>query len=695
MRLLGFSILVVASLVAVHAFAAEVGRLEQDLLDAVKSNDRSGIETLLKKGAKVNEIDPEGFTPMHWACAGGRKDLVETLLKAGADINVRSALGASGLMFAVRHGHTEVVKLLLSKRADANVRTDNSWTALMLAALTGRTELVRLLLDAAADIDVTDINGLTPLMGACNRGRTKTARLLLDRGVDMNGRTSTGWTALMLAAYRGYPATVKLLLDRGADVNTRDDQGRTALMMACTTGYIGIARQILDKGADVNAGNREGETALAIALKRSRPKLVELLLEKGADVNTLSDKGRAALVAVKERGANKGLSRTGKPATRKTDALESLPTKSEEPAVAPVESAVKIAQLVGEYDRQRKRPTGNRTLSRFKLSATDLGVPFRHKGRTFLLFGDTGGIRGGDAIAYTTDKSPEDGIDLVFVHDQAGLYEPVKIPGISRGGFEVPMEGTSVNGKMYIYQTTDHSRKMVMGRSVVAVSDDDGRSFTYLYDLSTKRFINVSVVETDLSHWDGFPKSSGMGLVMFGSGTYRKSDVRLAFQPAKDIESRESIRYFAGLDKASRPIWSSKEDDAAPLFRQSCVGELSVSYNRFIKKWIMLYNCGKQRQSVNMRTADLPWGPWSEAQIIYEPDRDKGFCRFIHMDWRKRKCDILHDPGRENGSGDCYGPYQFDDLATGDRLSTTIYFTLSTWNPYTVVLMKARLVKTK
>ena len=41
--------------------------------------------------------------------------------------------------------------------------------------------------------------------------------------------------------------------------------------------------------------------------------------------------------------------------------------------------ATKIAQLVGEYDRERKKPTVNLTKSRYKLSSTDLGVPFRHK----------------------------------------------------------------------------------------------------------------------------------------------------------------------------------------------------------------------------------------------------------------------------------------------------------------------------
>jgi hypothetical protein len=184
----------------------------------------------------------------------------------------------------------------------------------------------------------------------------------------------------------------------------------------------------------------------------------------------------------------------------------------------------------------------------------------------------------------------------------------------------------------------------------------------------------------------------GAGLVIFGSGDYRRSNVRVAFQPAEQIESRASIRYFAGVDRAGQPTWSAREEDATQLFDQPCVGEFSVSYNRFIGKWIMLYNCtGGKSRGINLRTADQPWGPWSAAQILFEPWDDNGYCNFIHAAWTFRKCDSVHDANRENVWGGEYGPYQFEDFATGDSSATTIYFTLSTWNPYTVVLMKATL----
>ena len=106
----------------------------------------------------------------------------------------------------------------------------------------------------------------------------------------------------------------------------------------------------------------------------------------------------------------------------------------------------------------------------------------------------------------------------------------------------------------------------------------------------------------------------------------------------------------------------------------------------------MLYNCDNPR-GVKLRTADQPWGPWSDFQNLFEPWIDNGYCNFIHVNWNNSNCDNVHDPGREYEWGGEYGPYQFEKLATGNDTSTTIYYTMSTWNPYTVVLMKSKLVK--
>ncbi|MGI8603163.1 MAG: DUF4185 domain-containing protein [Verrucomicrobiales bacterium] len=355
-------------------------------------------------------------------------------------------------------------------------------------------------------------------------------------------------------------------------------------------------------------------------------------------------------------------------------------------------STRKISQLIGDLDYQWGTFTETRTQSRYGISGSDLGVPFSHNGVTYIVFGDThgGGVFGDrDPMAFTTDTNPEDGLQLAFPAN-GNVWRPITIPGISQGAFEVPLDGVSISNKMYLYHSTDHSASVTMGRSVLAVSADDGMNFQLLYDFSTNHFINVSANKINLRDWPGFPAGSGDGLAIFGSGSYRASDVRLAFQPAASIEERSALRYFAGLDVLGNPTWSVNEADAIALFDQPCVGELSVAYNRFIKRWIMLFNCGTPR-GINYRTARQPWGPWTEPRVLFEPWDDLGYAHFMHVNWTFRNYDTVHNPGRQDEWGGEYGPYMFKELATGTDNRTTIYWTLSTWNPYVTVLMKSQL----
>jgi len=355
-------------------------------------------------------------------------------------------------------------------------------------------------------------------------------------------------------------------------------------------------------------------------------------------------------------------------------------------------STRKIEQLIGNTDYQKLTPTLNRTQARYGITGSDLGVPFTHNGLTFVVFGDTlGGVSGDrDPMAFTTDTDPEDGLLLDFLSDSPGSWRPVTIPGISQAAFEVPLDGVSVSNRMYLYHTTDHSSSVTMGHSVVAVSTNDGRNFDLLYTLSTTHFINVSVNKVDLRDWPGFPQPEGEGLAIFGSGSYRASDVRLAFQPANEIDDVSSLQYFTGLDAAGHPLWSASEPDAIALFDQPCVGELSVGWNKFIRRWVMLYNCGSPR-GINFRTARQPWGPWTQPQVLFEPWNDLGYAHFMHANWTDRNLDAVHNPGRQNEWGGEYGAYMFKELATGSDNRTTIYFTMSTWNPYVSVLMKSEL----
>lgn len=342
-------------------------------------------------------------------------------------------------------------------------------------------------------------------------------------------------------------------------------------------------------------------------------------------------------------------------------------------------SSEKVCQLTGDSDRTTGASTLSQTEKRFGLEATDLGSSFEHKGRLYFLFGDTWGRPGDrDALAWTKSADPEK-IILDFHKADDGKWLPLTVPGIKQGAFEIPSGGVSIADAMYVVFTTDHSAKKVMGRSVIARSHDDGRTFKLLYELSRDKFINVSFWSAD--RW----------LYIYGSGDYRKSSVCLARVKPADIGDRSKLQYFGGPDADGKPQWLPKEADAVPLFRHDVIGEFSVAYLAPVKRYVMLYNSEKPR-GIIMRSAETPWGPWSEGTVVFEPWRDKGYGHFIHISSKnKDKSDALSDLERENEWGAEYGPYMIARFTSGSDGQCRIYYTMSTWNPYQVVVMRSDL----
>lgn len=349
-------------------------------------------------------------------------------------------------------------------------------------------------------------------------------------------------------------------------------------------------------------------------------------------------------------------------------------------------SVRKVSQVTGETDRERNIPSDNQTETRYGLRGTDLGASFEHKGKLVFLFGDThpNGPNtpdrpfDGDAVAISSDRNPDDGLTMEFLKAPDGKYAAAKMPGVSLKGFEVPNGGFSAGGHMYAFYTTDHTPKVTMGRCVLARSEN-GIDWTKLYDLSTTKFINVAPVVVDAAKTPGLPVSRGQGLLMWASGEYRRSSVHLAFVPLDKVENRSAIRYWTGGG------WSAEEKDATPVVRHDEVGELSVAWCAPLKKWLMTYNSGRPR-GIQLRTADRPLGPWSDLTTLFDPK--DGYGKFMHVG---NGPDPMADPGRAGEYGGEYGPYLIPRFFKKTKEGAAIYFLMSTWNPYNVVLMRAEL----
>jgi hypothetical protein len=246
---------------------------------------------------------------------------------------------------------------------------------------------------------------------------------------------------------------------------------------------------------------------------------------------------------------------------------------------------------------------------------------------------------------------------------------------------------------MYVFFTTDRindpgTESVSMGRCVLARSDDDGVSFgSSLFDLSTDKFINLSLQVVDNYTIYGLPQRFGQGLLIWATGRYRASNVYLGYVPLASIEDRSAYLFYAGISNENLPIWVADEARAQSLFLSGNMGELCVRWNPFLREFVMAYN-SDNGGLILARQAATPWGPWTGPESIFD------YCAAIGAKG------FLNDPVNSNGQGDPndadggvpYAPYFIQPYtrANPDQ-STTMFYLVSVHNPYQVELMSVRI----
>src|ERR1041384_3335475 len=92
---------------------------QMELIEAIRSGNRSSVEELIKAGIDLTQQDKQGWTPLNWAAGSGHLDIVELLLERGADPLAVGRDLRTPQMIALAAGHAEAVKLLREAQAKA------------------------------------------------------------------------------------------------------------------------------------------------------------------------------------------------------------------------------------------------------------------------------------------------------------------------------------------------------------------------------------------------------------------------------------------------------------------------------------------------------------------------------------------------------------------------------------------------
>jgi hypothetical protein len=331
-----------------------------------------------------------------------------------------------------------------------------------------------------------------------------------------------------------------------------------------------------------------------------------------------------------------------------------------------------------------------------------------------------------------------------------GTYNPIQIISsvpreIDYRDFCVPMHGfEGAAGAMYVFYTQptlipvpgskDEQMPGPTSGCILIRSDDGGYSFRYVYDCTygypLGKFYQPWAMVVEASDWPGLPWANGPTVLIWGTDTsYGRSPVYLACCQLSDIENAreypalrlpKSWAYFAGvLDNT--PFWSGSEDDAVPLFDQiddvlnlPAMREFSVTYIESLGLWLMLY-CfpGSDKpltstRGIYCRQSEHPWGPWRlvgeelpknainqlNGGKIWAPDL--GYGHYMHQGNANDGLNLVGD-GVEPPTitGDAWGGEYAANIirrwcnVKADQL--TLRYSLSTWNPYQIVLLESKL----
>lgn len=351
------------------------------------------------------------------------------------------------------------------------------------------------------------------------------------------------------------------------------------------------------------------------------------------------------------------------------------------PAQNPADAIAGSATSLAEWVTGPNSP--NRTLERFGISGTDLGIPWDNgdpaNPQVLMAFGDTFGycrVHGQqwrkNVLLRSQDRDLSRGIsvaDGVAGNPYSG--SPVLQPNFSKQIIPVvrvaakqdsiiPTAGIAIGKNQYLnfmsVKQWGRDGEWSTNYSAIAVSKDNGENWgVYPSTIRSSAPENVPGARyypgNENFQQGAFLRGGDGYLYSYGTPAARSGPAFLARVPENLVPDLTRYEYWNESGN-----WVPGNPAAASPVVPGPVGEMSVQYNTYLRSYLMLYgNGGSGANNVVARTAPAPQGPWSAEQTLVSHGQIPGgiYAPFLHP-WSTGK---------------------------------DVYFTLSLWNAYDVMLM--------
>ncbi|MDZ4236395.1 MAG: DUF4185 domain-containing protein, partial [Dietzia sp.] len=211
--------------------------------------------------------------------------------------------------------------------------------------------------------------------------------------------------------------------------------------------------------------------------------------------------------------------------------------------------------------------------------------------------------------------------------------------------------------------------------SAIAYSTDNGENFTVAPE--SVRYNSIFSGNRNFQQ-SAFVKGDDGYVYSYGTPNGRQGAAYISRVAEADVLDVSKYEYYkkasSGWFGSSPARWvKGSPSSASAIIGKSggacgqtkpgnTVSEMSVQYNDYLQKYVVLY--GDQSNSIVMRTSDTPEGEWSEATVLMTQQTGGIYAPMMH-------------------------PWSPSTVGTGSDL----YWNLSLWSEYNVMLMRTDLTK--